>query len=280
MPHAAHVRRHFDAAAGRIARNVTPVTASLLAHFAGFAAPHADDTLLDAGTGPGTLAHRLAPHVRCVVGLDLSARMLNHAAHAGHPAISGWVQADLQHLPFPPQTFSLVTAAFALHSTDPNASLPALRRVMRPGGRLAILEWGPRDPARTIVETALAELPDPGVLPAVDGRAVKERAADDSPRWDAYIQDVEDYRERLEDLGFTIEHADESAPQPVWVSIPAFVRFILATDAAYAAYRSLPLRQRAACDDAIRARLQPLTTGRDWLEWQPVLFRVRARRTD
>ena len=53
-----------------------------------------------------------------------------------------YVQADAQRLPFPDDSFGLVTVAFGLRNvTDTDRGLAEMVRVTRPGGRVAILEF-------------------------------------------------------------------------------------------------------------------------------------------
>ena len=53
-----------------------------------------------------------------------------------------WVQADAERLPFPDACFDLVTIAFGLRNvTDKERALAAMLRVLKPGGRLLILEF-------------------------------------------------------------------------------------------------------------------------------------------
>ena len=74
-----------------------------------------------------------------VVGLDFAERMLERA-RAKEPAIE-WVQGDVLALPFPDASFDAATVGFGVRNVeDLEAGLRGLRRVLRPGGRLAILE--------------------------------------------------------------------------------------------------------------------------------------------
>jgi demethylmenaquinone methyltransferase/2-methoxy-6-polyprenyl-1,4-benzoquinol methylase len=52
------------------------------------------------------------------------------------------VQADAQYLPFPDNTFDCITIAFGLRNvTDKDLALRAMLRVLKPGGRLLVLEF-------------------------------------------------------------------------------------------------------------------------------------------
>lgn len=104
--------------------------------------------VLDVGCGTGEqvriLARQVGPSGR-VVGLDLSPRML--AVAEAKVAASPWAgrvelrQGDALCLPFPDGDFDAVTCAFALRNVaDLDAALREMCRVLRPGGRVTILE--------------------------------------------------------------------------------------------------------------------------------------------
>ena len=51
-------------------------------------------------------------------------------------------QSDAQHLPFPDNTFDVITIAFGLRNvTDKELALKSMLRVLKPGGRLLVLEF-------------------------------------------------------------------------------------------------------------------------------------------
>jgi demethylmenaquinone methyltransferase/2-methoxy-6-polyprenyl-1,4-benzoquinol methylase len=107
------------------------------------------DRVLDACCGTGDLAvAALRGGAREVVGLDFSARMLERARRK-EPAVE-WVQGDLLALPFEDGSFDAATVGFGVRNVaDLERGLAELRRVLRPGGRLGILEiTRPRGPLR------------------------------------------------------------------------------------------------------------------------------------
>ena len=106
------------------------------------------DRVLDGACGTGDLAvadkRAGASHV---TGLDFSERMLERARRK---APLEWVQGDLLALPFGDDTFDAMTVGFGVRNVaDLPRALAEAKRVLRPGGRLAILEiTQPRGPLR------------------------------------------------------------------------------------------------------------------------------------
>jgi demethylmenaquinone methyltransferase/2-methoxy-6-polyprenyl-1,4-benzoquinol methylase len=98
------------------------------------------DRVLDAACGTGDLAIAdLKAGAGKVTGLDFSEKMLERA-RAKHTAIE-WLQGDMLALPFADGTFDAATVGFGVRNVEDLAlGLRELRRVLRPGGRLAILE--------------------------------------------------------------------------------------------------------------------------------------------
>ena len=97
------------------------------------------DRVLDACCGTGDLAIGARKRGAEVVGLDFSAAMLERARRK-EPGIE-WVQADALALPFPDASFDAATVGFGVRNVaDLEAGLRELRRVLRAGGRLGILE--------------------------------------------------------------------------------------------------------------------------------------------
>src|SRR5205807_3401963 len=97
------------------------------------------DEVLDACCGTGDLAVAAARAGGKVTGLDFSERMLECAGRKA-PELE-WVRGDVLALPFPDGSFDSATVGFGVRNVDDlERALAELRRVLRPGGRLGILE--------------------------------------------------------------------------------------------------------------------------------------------
>jgi len=104
---------------------------------------------LDVAGGSGDLAAGLARQVGArglVVLTDINGAMLRRGRDrlidAGHAGNVACVQANAESLPFPDSMFDCVTIGFGLRNvTDKPAALTAMRRVLKPGGQLLVLEF-------------------------------------------------------------------------------------------------------------------------------------------
>lgn len=109
--------------------------------------PQADWSVLDIATGGGHTAGLFAAHVQKVVATDLTGPMLmaarTHLQNSlGENATKvAYTRCDAEHLPFPANSFDLVTCRFAAHHF-PNVTgfMAECVRVVRPNGQVAIVD--------------------------------------------------------------------------------------------------------------------------------------------
>ena len=140
-----------------------------------------DERVLDVATGTGLVAQALVRRYGCaVVGLDQSPEMLAaaRARLARAPGLDAHVTlvaGEAERLPFADGEFDHLTFTYLLrYVDDPAATLRELARVVRPGGRVASLEFGvPPSPAWHALWTAYTRVG----LPAL-GRIVSREWAD------------------------------------------------------------------------------------------------------
>ena len=111
------------------------------------------DRVLDVATGTGLVARGLVERYGCsVVGVDQSSNMLAGArgALAARPDLAAsitLVSGEAERLAFDDGEFDHLTFTYLLrYVDDPSATLTELARVVRPGGRIAALEFGLPDP--------------------------------------------------------------------------------------------------------------------------------------
>ncbi|MFC7175616.1 class I SAM-dependent methyltransferase [Halosegnis marinus] len=109
------------------------------------------ERVLDLGAGPGVNAERLGRPVGPtggVVCLDYSERMTARARDRVRdaPAPTGVVRGDAARLPFPDESFDAAYASLSLTAMpDAAGAVREVRRVLRPGGRFAVLDARPYD---------------------------------------------------------------------------------------------------------------------------------------
>ncbi len=157
---------------------------------------------LDLAAGTGDLALRLADKVGSegeVVVSDINWSMLDvgreRLTNRGRVDNMRFVQADAEYLPFPDRYFDLITIGFGLRNvTDKDAALAAMYRVLKPAGRLLILEFSkPRLKALSVMYDAYSF----AALPLLGRIVVKDP---DSYRYLAESIRVHPDQESLEDM--------------------------------------------------------------------------------
>jgi ubiquinone/menaquinone biosynthesis C-methylase UbiE len=157
------------------------------------------DRVLDVGCGPGFLADRVAgvvgPTGR-VHGIDPSPEVIAYANRTA-PANTNFRVAAAEQLPYPDETFDVVSCTLALHHIQPDhrpAALQEMYRVLRTGGKLLIADFRPpRNPVVNRLVGALggrAMQHNPiGQLPSLITKAgFRVTGQGDHRHWLRYIQ--------------------------------------------------------------------------------------------
>ena len=103
--------------------------------------PQHTERAMDAGCGSGRFSLRLAERCPYVVGIDISPAMIalakeHHAEQQKHNI--EFLVADIENLPFAKRSFDFITSYTTLHHTNLNITLPSLRRLLKPGGRIVL----------------------------------------------------------------------------------------------------------------------------------------------
>mgnify|MGYP001570062525 FL=1 len=167
------------------------------------------NAVLDIAGGTGDLAARFAelvgPEGRVVLA-DINGAMLevgrDKLLDTGRQGNIEFVQADAQDLPFPDDSFDCVTIAFGLRNvTDKDKALRSMLRVLKPGGRLLVLEFSkPANPllSRAYDTYSFRVLPFMGKLVANDRESYQYLA--ESIRMHP---DQETLKDMMEDAGFS-----------------------------------------------------------------------------
>lgn len=136
-------QREMWASFGPIAAITTPVAA----HLVKFAALVPGETVLDVGTGTGVVAITAARAGAQVKALDLTPELLaqarENATISGHDEIE-WAEGDAELLPYEAASFDVVLSQFGhMFAPRPDVVIAEMRRVLKPGGRIAFATWPP-----------------------------------------------------------------------------------------------------------------------------------------
>lgn len=160
----------YEASFGKLCAHAVPALLDA-------AGPLAGRRLLDVGTGTGTVASRALARGARVTAADAEPTMVTHTTSA----LPGTDvrQAALPQLPFTEGEFDAAVGNFVLnHVGRPAAALTEIRRVTRPGGRIALTIWAsPAAPGKALLGRALKAS---GVLDQLDFPSLA--ADEDFPR--------------------------------------------------------------------------------------------------
>lgn len=135
-------RNAYNAVAGAYAAWAADKTPQVLPHLFHAAGSLDGKAVLDLATGPGFCAATAAAAGARVVGVDLAPEMIERARRA-HPDVDFRV-APAEDLPLDDDSVDVVLSSFGLpHFADHRAVFAECRRVLRPGGRMAMSTWAP-----------------------------------------------------------------------------------------------------------------------------------------
>ncbi|MFN8530556.1 MAG: class I SAM-dependent methyltransferase, partial [Anaerolineae bacterium] len=138
----AHSRARFSQYAHGYVTSDTHSKGSDLDRLLEIAAPQPEWEALDVATGGGHTALKIAPYVRRMVASDYAPPMLEEArafiVSKGATNVE-FAPADAENLPFPDESFDLVTCRVAAHHfPDCYRFVVESARVLKPGGRLVV----------------------------------------------------------------------------------------------------------------------------------------------
>jgi SAM-dependent methyltransferase len=111
--------------------------------------PKPGERFLEVGSGSGILCRMIAPQLQpkgYIVGTDISPEFLVEAQIYAHQAeTEGQLMFEsgmAESLPYPEASFDGAFAArLLLHASDPDAAVHEMARVVKPGGRVIVMDW-------------------------------------------------------------------------------------------------------------------------------------------
>ena len=260
----------YDALAADYERVVVPIYRPMAKRLAQLVDIRPGWRILDAGTGTGLMAMFVAPYVGKhgkIIGIDRADQMLDIARQKA--TRFGFTQCefrngDLEALELEDAQFNAAFAQFSLHYTELTQSLRELRRVLMPGGALAIHEWMelPNTPNRVLFETLKKYRVDKPNETLARVRAQAERA---SRFRDAFAK-PEVMDKALTDTGFGRIKIREEDYLMCVANVDAFLAIASATPLLYAELAALSSDVRARLFDEARANLNSFETSNGF-EW-------------
>lgn len=170
---------HSDLIPDQFTRQATPFStaapiadAKALQMIVEAAAAGPDDTVLDVACGGGIVVCAFAERVKHATGIDMTPAMLERARrHAAEKGVTNvtWQEGDVEHLPYPDGTFTIVVNRFAVHHfLRPEVVFSEMVRVCAPGGRVVVVDsCASPDPAKAAEFNRLEKLRDPSHVKAL-----------------------------------------------------------------------------------------------------------------
>jgi ubiquinone/menaquinone biosynthesis C-methylase UbiE len=269
------VKNMYTQAAENWEAHIIPAFRPFAAGVIRTAEPRGDEITLDIGTGTGILARMIAPHVKHVTGIDLVPEMIAAAQAANDVPNADFQVADAHRMSLDDDSFDLVVATFGFNATYPAQLFPEIRRVLKPGGRLAFHEWNDQHPLDTqIIEIFVKYMVEED---EADDDLIDMREMNAAPRpWYNAFQTAEDFHEELQNYGFSHVQVWEDRPVEVVLPVDEFLLYKMGWTPRQRELAAMDEWRRADCLDAIRAFLQDEADADGNLHYDPLLFRVRA----
>jgi SAM-dependent methyltransferase len=241
----------------QLEEGLTPVREWLI----GELAPRPGDRLLELGAGPGDTGFAAAALVGergHLISSDFSPGMVEVARRRGSDlglANVDYRVIDAERIELETDSVDgvLCQSGYMLMA-DPAAALSETRRVLRPGGRLALSVWGApeRNPwasigGRILIERGDLPRPEPDA-PGVFSMASEERA-----------------RALLESAGFTAVRTDEVPVRFAFDDLDAYEKWVVDVAGPFAmVLRGLPQRERDVLKEELRVAFAPFATDRGY----------------
>ena len=164
--HDADIVAEFTQQAETFNDSATARSEEMLDRLIALAHPRSDDRWLEAACGPGIISRRLAPHVREVVGVDMTPAMIEVARRDTEQAgiaNATFALGDATDLDLPEASFDGAISRFSIHHIPAAGRVfEQLARVVRPGGRVVLADHlADRDPDALTWSQELERLRDP-----------------------------------------------------------------------------------------------------------------------
>jgi demethylmenaquinone methyltransferase/2-methoxy-6-polyprenyl-1,4-benzoquinol methylase len=167
---------------------------------------YAHDSILDIATGTGDFAIELAKlSPSKIIGIDIAEKMLEIGRDkVKQKGLSGKIElleADCENLPFADNTFDIASSAFGVRNfEDLNKGLTEMHRVLKPGGRVLILEAS--EPSGKLLKK-LYKAYMSKICPAIGGTFSENKAYDYLNRSVAAFPSGKKFEIELEKAGFS-----------------------------------------------------------------------------
>ena len=164
--HKEAVQKQFTKTADAFSTYAVRDTPEVLAEKVEFIKPQPTDLALDVACGPGALALALAPRVRFARGIDLTEEMVRRARQFQQERNipnAAFDCGEAERLPYPDASFDLVSCQCSIHHMpQPELALKEMVRVVKPEGRLAIIDTlAPESDAKFELHNRIEIIRDP-----------------------------------------------------------------------------------------------------------------------